>query len=292
MKCSVQDFIRLIVLILVKGNQTIVAQAQRLGRNNNLEVLIMKGRNNTPHNLEAKQTRGEPRAIKEKFAEQREEQINSKQIKPLNAKQKHYMEMFNNPDCGLILASGYAGTSKTYIPTALACDLLRTNKISKIVFTRPNISNSKSLGFFGGSLIEKMSNWLMPVMDILKDRLGQNALELYIKHGDIVFMPLEVVKGYSANDCVFICDEAEDLTIEEAKKLVTRQGKNCKMVLAGDISQSELKEKSGLKYIIDMARKYDDLELGLVDFNETGDIVRSEQVKQWILAFNKEEKQL
>lgn len=249
----------------------------------------MKGSNNTPRTRRVKEDLHEGKHIKDKFVEQRIQTINSKPIKPMNAKQKHYIDLINNPDCGLILATGWAGTSKTFLPTSIACDWLRTGKIEKIVFTRPNISNSKSLGFFGGSLVEKMSNWLMPVMDILKDRLGSAALELHIKHGDIVFMPLEVVKGYSANSCFFICDEAEDLTVEEAKKLVTRQGQNCKMVLAGDISQSELKERSGLKFITEMARKYDNLELGLVDFNEVSDIVRSDQVKQWIIAFNKEE---
>lgn len=250
----------------------------------------MKHSRNSTHNRSDKINNGEARVIKPKFQEQREREIETKAIKPLNGKQKHYIDLMNNPDCGLILASGFAGTSKTFIPTSIACDWLRAGKVEKIVFTRPNISNSKSLGYFGGSLLEKCSNWLMPVIDILKDRLGMAPLEQYIKNGDISFMPLEVVKGYSANSCVFICDEAEDLTIEEAKKLVTRQGKNCKMILAGDISQSELKEKSGLKYIIEMARKYENLELGIVDFNETSDIVRSDQVKQWIIAFNAEEK--
>lgn len=245
--------------------------------------------NEESHTLVAKKARGEPRQVKTKFQEDRKEEVSAKAIKPLNGKQKHYIGLMENDDCSLILATGFAGTSKTFIPTALACDWLRAGKINKIVFTRPNISNSKSLGFYGGSLLEKMINWLLPVMDILKDRLGTAALELYIKHGDIVFIPLEVIKGYSAQDCVFICDEAEDLTIDEAKKLVTRQGKNCKMVLAGDVSQSELKERSGLKYIVDMASKYENLDLGLVDFNEVSDIVRSEQVKQWIIAFNKEE---
>ena len=250
----------------------------------------MKGANNSQETRATKVREKRPRVVKEKFVAQREEDISIRAIKPMNGKQKHYIDLMNNPNCSLILATGYAGTSKTFIPVSIACDWLRTGKVDKLVFTRPNISNSKSLGFFGGSLLEKMHNWLMPVMDILKERLGAGALELYIKHGDIVFMPLEVVKGYSANNCVFICDEAEDLTLDEAKKLVTRQGNNCKMVLAGDISQSELKERSGLKYIIEMARKYDDLELGLVDFNDTSEIVRSPQVKQWIIAFNKEEK--
>lgn len=248
----------------------------------------MKGSNNTPTTRRTKADSGAGRQVKDKFAEQRGDKINSNPLKPMNGKQKYYMEMISDPNVPLILASGYAGTSKTYIPTVMACDALRTGKIDKIVFTRPNISNSKSLGAFGGDLLVKMQNWLMPVFDILRERLGQNELELYIKRGDIAFVPMEVVKGYSANNCFFICDEAEDLTIEEAKKLVTRQGKNCTMVLSGDISQSELKSNSGLKFIMDMARKHDNLILGLVDFNEVQDIVRSGAVREWIIAFNKE----
>ena len=79
--------------------------------------------------------------------------------------------------------------------------------------------------------------------------------------------------------------------MEEAKKLVTRQGKNCKMILAGDISQSELKEKSGMKQLIKMVEKYPTLNVGVIDFNNINDIVRSEQTKQWIIAFRKEEEE-
>lgn len=100
---------------------------------------------------------------------------------------------------------------------------------------------------------------------------------------------MEVVKGYSAENCVFIVDEAEDISKDEAKKLVTRQGKNCKMVLAGDISQSELKEQSGLKHLLNMVSKYDTLKVGVIDFNQISDIVRSEQCKQWVIAFRAEE---
>jgi phosphate starvation-inducible PhoH-like protein len=249
----------------------------------------MKGGNNTPRTRKAKAEAGSEKHIKEKFAEQREDSINAKPIKPWNGKQKYYIELLNDPDIPTILCTGYAGTSKTFLPTALAADALRLGKIKKIVFSRPNISNSKSLGYFGGSLIEKASNWLLPVLDILNERLGRNIVELYIKTGEITFVPLEVIKGYSANDCVFIIDEAEDLTKDEAKKVITRQGSNCKMVLCGDISQSELKEGSGLKYLTEMSRKYDNLVLGLVDFNEVSDIVRSDAVKQWIIAFKKEE---
>lgn len=233
-----------------------------------------------------KETTG--RVITPKFAEQREEEINSRPLVPLNEKQRSYIRLIDDYD--LVLATGWAGTSKTYIPTVMACDALRRGDIDKIVFTRPNISNSKSLGMFKGSAVEKMEMWLMPVMNILRDRLGVGGLESAIKNGNIQFVPMEVIKGFSAENCFFIVDEGEDLTIEEAKKIVTRQGRNCKMVISGDVSQSELKEKSGLKMLFHMIQEYPALKVGTVDFNNINDIVRSEQCKQWVIAFNKEEK--
>ena len=224
---------------------------------------------------------------KQKFVEQREEEVKNNPLIPRNDKQKEYIHLINK--CDMVVATGYAGTSKTYIPTVMACDWLRTKQVERIVFTRPNISNSKSLGMFKGDMVEKISIWLMPVLNVLRERLGEAALEIAIKRRQIDFVPLEIIKGYSAENCVFICDEAEDLTVEEAKKIVTRQGQNCKMILAGDVSQSELKEKSGLKHLINMAKKYDTLKVGIVDFNNINDIVRSDQCKQWIIAFRKEE---
>lgn len=226
---------------------------------------------------------------KAKFVEQRQEEVANKPLVPRNEKQKAYIRMMEDPDVGLVIATGFAGTSKTYIPVVVACDLLRTGKIERIIFTRPNISNSKSLGMFKGTMVEKISLWLMPVMNILRERLGENTLELYIKRRQIDFVPMEVVKGYSAENCVFICDEAEDLSVDEAKKIVTRQGENCKMVLAGDISQSELKDKSGLKLLLEMTKRHDTLKVGTVDFNQIGDIERSDQCKNWIIAFRKDE---
>jgi len=250
---------------------------------------MAKGSNNTPRTRNSKVASGSPKVVKEKYVQQREDQINSSPIRPLNAKQKLYMDMINDWNIPTVLSTGYAGTSKTYLPTAMACDWLRTGKIDKLIFSRPNISNTKSLGAFGGDLLEKMSNWCMPILGVLHERLGRNNVELLIKAGDIEFVPLEVIKGFSASNCVFIMDEAEDLTIEEAKKVITRQGKGCKMILCGDVSQSELKERSGLKKLMEMAEKYDYLTLGTVDFNETSDIVRSDAVKNWIIAFNEEE---
>lgn len=186
----------------------------------------------------------------------------------------------------LYLTNDYIVTHNTYIPTVMACDMWRKGEIDQIFLTRPNISSSKSLGFFSGSLVEKMMNWLLPVLDIMYKRLGRNVVEIAIKNGDIAFVPLETIKGMSFGPSTFvICDEAEDVTVPEAKTIITRQGGGI-MVLAGDLEQSALDEKSGLRFLKNVVESNPDLEkyTGFVDFNRPSDIVRSPECKAWILA--------
>jgi len=209
-------------------------------------------------------------------------------IKPMNKKQEDYMYSINcNP---LTIATGYAGTSKTYLPTAIACDMLKLGSIEKIILTRPNVSESKSLGFFSGDLNSKMKNWLLPVLDVMVERLGTGMVDYCIGKGQIEFVPMEVIKGRSFNNSFVIADEAEDLTYQEVKKVITRLGLDSKLVLAGDITQKDLRGKSGLAIALNMAKSNENLGCGWVDFNESYDIVRSETVKKWILGFNKYER--
>lgn len=239
-----------------------------------------------------KRGKAEPRdstKIKPKFQEQRVQEVQQNPLRPLNGKQRYYMELLNTKP--VVIATGYAGTAKSYIPTVMAADKFKLGEINKILITRPAVSTSKSVGFFKGDNTEKMSIWLMPVVQILKERLGQAAYEIAVGRQDIEFVPLEVVKGLSVNNAWLICEESSDLTKEEVIKLVTRMGKNSKLVLAGDIRQSELKGQSGLSWLVDFVKRHDISEnFGFVDFNETGDIVRSEAVKKFIIALVKDEK--
>ncbi len=225
------------------------------------------------------------KVVKPKFKVVRESAITP--LVPMNSLQAEYINLINNRK--LVIATGLPGTSKTFIPTMIASDMWRKGEISKIYLTRPNISNSKSLGYFSGSVVEKMSHWLMPVLDTMNRRLGKGVVEIGIKNGDIAFLPLETIKGNSfGSDTFVICDEAEDLTVGEAISIVTRQAGG-KMVLAGDLEQSALDEKSGLKYLRDMVLKNPGLEefTGFVDFCRPSDIVRSKECKAWILAMRK-----
>lgn len=226
--------------------------------------------------------------ISEKHKQQREEYIKQNPIVPLNPKQRRYMELLDEKKC--IIATGFAGTSKTYIPTAIFADLYRTGKLKKIVLIRPAVSNSKSLGYFAGTIEQKSSVWLAPVIDVLYKRLGRPAALQAIANGDIEFVPMETVKGRSFDeDTAVIVTEAEDCTKEEIMSLLTRQN-GCKMVIEGDVRQSALREESGLKLAIDLYSKHKSLQetMGLINFDDVQDIVRSRECREWIKVFVKE----
>ena len=234
---------------------------------------------------------------KSKFQEEREERAQTKELKPMSKKQADYLKALQDPDISVIIALGKAGSGKTILPVAYACLELLNNRVYKIALSRPAISNSKSLGYFSGPMAEKISLWLTPVLSVIKQYLGSGATEIAIRNEDITFYPLEIIKGLSLSSTdpnkrmYFIVDEAEDLTKDEIIKIVTRVGKNCTLVLAGDVTQSELKASSGLKWLAEFYQKYDLKGFYNVDFNSFEDIVRSDTVKNFLIALNREEKE-
>ena len=232
---------------------------------------------------------GMERTIKPKFMEEREAFVKAKPLVPMNSKQKDYINLLH--DKSVVIATGYAGTSKTYIPTVMAADLFKTGKIEKIIITRPAMSSSKSVGYFKGTDTEKMAVWLNSVIPVFKERLGSAGLDIALASKGIEFVPLEVIKGMSINNAWVLAEESSDLTKDEVIKLITRMGKNSKLVLSGDIRQAELKGDLGLAWVADFVKRHRlDENFGFVDFNDVNDIVRSDAVRQFIVALVRDEK--
>lgn len=226
--------------------------------------------------------------IKSKFQEQRNEAVRANPLKPLNQRQATYIKLLE--DKPVVVATGFAGTSKTYIPTVMAADLYKVGKINKIIITRPAVSSSASVGFTTGDFKMKMSMWLGAVVPIFKERLGA-MFDIALENGDIEFVPLEVIKGMSVNAAFMIVEEASDLTKDEIIKIITRMGKDSVLVLAGDIRQSELNNGSGLVWLTSFIERHNMQDtFGWIDFNSTDDIVRSDAVKRFIVALTRDEK--
>jgi phosphate starvation-inducible protein PhoH and related proteins len=167
-----------------------------------------------------------------------------------------------------------------------AASLYHTKDIEKIVITRPHISVGKDLGYLKGDLEEKTKPWAMPVIDVLEQQLGKGVVETGIKNGNIEMAPLALMRGRSFNNAFVICDEAQNITFHELKMLLTRVGKNTKLVLNGDIMQSDLKEADGLSKVIHLVKKHM-LPVPIVEFG-VDDIVRSDMTKMWVEVFVKE----
>jgi phosphate starvation-inducible PhoH-like protein len=164
--------------------------------------------------------------------------------------------------------------------------MYQKGRINKIILTRPNIPSSRSLGAFKGTLEEKMAPWTAPVVDVLRKSLG-GAYDTGVKNGAIIVIPFETMRGSSFNDAFVILDEAQNTTPDEIKMFVTRVGENCRVVINGDIKQSDVKHTSGLSVLIKMADRYD-LPVPVVEFT-LDDVVRSPECKMWIEAFDKYE---
>lgn len=238
---------------------------------------------------QTKTEEGTGRVVKEKFAQERKESVNARPLVAMTKKQQFYIDLLQ--DKPIVIATGYAGSSKTYIPAVMAADLYKINEIQKIYLTRPAISSSKSVGYFKGDATEKLSQWLGAVIPIFVDRMGKSMFEIAVDAGDIQFVPLEVAKGLSINDAWFIVEEASDLTKDEVIKIITRMGKNSRLILAGDIRQAELKGESGLHWLVKFVERHNlSHNFGFVDFNDVNDIVRSDAVKQFITCLVRDEK--
>jgi phosphate starvation-inducible PhoH-like protein len=204
---------------------------------------------------------------------------NKKPLKALNDKQLSYINMINNHK--IICSTGVAGSGKSYIASVMAADMLIDPRvaISSIIIARPNeMEGTTSIGLLPGSVEEKLAPWLAPIIQTLKERLGTGHFEAYVASGVIEFLPLEMIKGRSLNNVFLICDEAEDIEWPVLKTLLLRIGKDCKVVIDGDIRQTSISAKSGLQQLLNLNEDYY-LPIQFIDFDSWEYCVRGPECK-------------
>lgn len=206
---------------------------------------------------------------------------------PLRAKTENQLRLIraiNTHD--QVIAIGCAGTGKSYIPAAMAADLLSSGTIQKIIMTRPMISVGKSMGYLPGDLNEKVAPWMVPLMDPLVDRLGRGFVDYCLRTGKIEVVPFELIRGRTWKNAFVIVDEAQNCTFHQLKAVVTRIGEESKLVIDGDIAQADI-PNSGLAPLLRLAQKHN-IDCATVEFG-LEDVVRSGLVKQWLSAFYREQ---
>lgn len=206
-------------------------------------------------------------------------------LNPLNDKQRRYINAIMQHH--VVLGVGSAGTSKSYIPTTIACQLLTQKRIDKLIICRPPEGPGKSLGFDPGTELEKLECWVRPIVSIIKTHLSDGHFKYLVNNGQIEFCDLHKIKGRTFDDSFIIADEAEDMDVETIKSLTTRIGKNSKLVINGDIKQTHITKQSGLGFLLKLIDSCD-LPIPVIEFT-LDECVRSDVVKMFLEAFEREE---
>ena len=209
------------------------------------------------------------------------------ELKPRSEKQRQYINMIESKN--LVIATGFAGSSKTFIPTMIASQMLRNKTIDRIILIRTPVSDEESVGMLKGTVEDKTKYWLMPILDTLNKALSPQLVDYLIKREQIICLPPEFLKGVSFSPRDFVIfDEVEDISKSVAIASVTRQGGG-KLCMCGDLRQKMISRESGLPLLLDVVRQSPSLQnrVGLIEFDSFDDIVRSDDCKEWVKALCK-----
>ena len=210
-----------------------------------------------------------------------------KQIKCKTLGQREYVKMVR--ENVLTFAVGPAGTGKTYLAMALAVVALRNKDVERIVLTRPAVEAGEKLGFLPGDLTQKVDPYLRPLYDALYDLMGVDSYQKLVERGVVEVAPLAYMRGRTLSDSFIILDEAQNTTSEQMKMFLTRMGFNSRMVVTGDITQTDLPfgKRSGLIEALDVLNGAPGIGIVRLDHR---DVVRHDLVQAIVQAYDTYEK--
>jgi len=178
-------------------------------------------------------------------------------FKPLNNSQTELVQAIKNND--IVAVFGVAGTGKTNVSIAIGLEYIHAGIFEKIIVTRPALEViGERLGFLPGNSAEKTSVYFAPLFCEALKYISKQDLDLYIKNGIIEIAPIAYLRGRTL-DGYIICDESQNLTFEQIKMVLTRIGKNSKLIFNADPEQSDLRnfERGGLEDVFEMLEGID-----------------------------------
>ena len=196
--------------------------------------------------------------------------------------QKNYVEAIQSHD--IVFGIGPAGTGKTYLAVAMAVAALKKEQVARIILTRPAVEAGEALGFLPGDLQEKITPYLRPLYDALRDMLEPEEIERAVARLTIEVAPLAYMRGRTLSNAFVILDEAQNTTTEQMFMLLTRIGANSKCVVTGDVTQIDLpsNKRSGLVEALQALKTVNGI--STVYFTDR-DVVRHELVRAIINAY-------
>jgi phosphate starvation-inducible protein PhoH and related proteins len=181
-------------------------------------------------------------------------------------------------------ATGPAGTGKSHVAVARACELLNDKEIDRIVVTRPIQGVDDEMGFLPGTIEEKTAPYFAPIREIMEELMGYGRLEMLMKAQRVVFSPLQFIRGRTFHNSFMLLDEAQNTTPSQMQAFLTRIGRYSTVAVDGDIEQTDIKGRNGLEDAIH--RFKDNEKFGFATF-EVKDIVRSDVVRDILIGYRK-----
>ena len=209
--------------------------------------------------------------------------FNLKKIEPLTQNQKLSFQAYQQGKN--LMLHGMAGTGKSFISIYLALEeVLKENTPYKKVIVVRSVVPTREMGFLPGNSKEKAKVYEAPYTAICSELFGRGDSYEYLKNKGVVeFISTSFIRGITLNDCIIVVDEIANMTLHELDSVITRIGKNCKILFCGDFRQSDFTkehERNGLKDFMRIINKM--RSFVFIDFDEN-DIVRSSLVKDYII---------
>lgn len=195
------------------------------------------------------------RNIEHDFIVQNERNI-SPVYKPRGPNQKKYVKYLKSRDVSLLVGVGPAGTGKTLFACYTAIEELKNGNVNKIVLTRPVVPVEEDIGYLPGTLVNKMNPWTRPIFDIFEEFYSPRDIDSMIHSGIIEISPLAFMRGRTFKNAFVIADEMQNSSPNQMFMLATRLGEGSRMVITGDLKQSDRCEDNGLLHLLKLINSY------------------------------------
>lgn len=206
--------------------------------------------------------------------------------KPKTKNQENYVKNMNNNTNKIIIGIGPAGTGKTLFACNYAAEQLKSEKIQKIILTRPIVPVEEDLGYLPGKINNKMEPWTRPLFDILQEYFHNKDIVTMLQSGKIEIAPLAYMRGRTFKNSIIIADEMQNSSPSQMLMTTTRIGEDSKLLITGDLNQSDRYENNGLKELIKKIDSYKSFGgksdgISIISF-DSNDIQRSKIVNKII----------
>ena len=208
----------------------------------------------------------------------------SRSYTPKSENQRTYVADLKSPSKDIVVGVGPAGTGKTLFACHVAVEALRSGRVSKIIITRPVVSVEEDIGFLPGNLVMKMDPWTKPIFDILLEVYTQKDIDAMIHGGVIEIAPLAFMRGRTFKRAFLIADEMQNSSPNQMLMLLTRLGEGSKMVLNGDLNQSDRSEDNGLRDLLQKLKGSSVEGMGYTEF-ELEDVERHPMVRRILTLY-------